>query len=68
MIQKKLNSVREKSEQFGFWVKQSIKWLLNNIWNVFVLIGGGIGMFFLGFIMGIVRIDEKKEETKKEVK
>jgi hypothetical protein len=67
MVEKTLDNVREKSEQFGFWVKQSVKLSLKGIWNVLTLIVGGFGMFVLGFLMGIVRIDEKKDvkETKK---
>lgn len=67
MVQKKLDNVREKSEQFGFLVKQSVKRSLKGIWNVLTLIVGGFGMFILGFFLGMVRIDDKKDikETKK---
>jgi len=64
MVQKTLDNVREKSEQFGFWVKQSVKLSLKGIWSVITLIVGGFGMFILGFLMGMVRIDDKKEVKK----
>lgn len=67
MVQKTLDNVREKSEQFGFWVKLSIKWSLKGIWNVLTLVVGGFGMFVLGFFMGIIRIDDKKEKEVKKV-
>lgn len=64
MVQKTLDNVREKSEQFGFWVKQSVKLSLKGIWNVLTLVVGGFGMFILGFLMGMVRIDEKVNKEK----
>ena len=64
MVQKTLDNVREKSEQFGFWVKQSVKLSLKGIWSVITLIVGGFGMFILGFLVGMVRIDDKKEVKK----
>lgn len=64
----RLDIFREKSEQFGFWVKQITKSFLKTFYNVIVTIVGGIVMFFLGLFMGMVTIDNKKEEKIKDLR